>query len=358
MCITIRKQIVNAQNELMKLNEQQLELLEKWLEDPSFRNWADRSNERDIADWEHFFNVHPQHWELAKIARSLVEGVPFRSITIDKPAGQKALSKLLDRLEQPRPAVEKGTRVKHLKRYRFRWTAAAVLLLFSLCAGTYLTFFYNPKVLLSTPYGEQIETLLPDCSIVHLNANSQLIYYRRNPRKVWLEGEAFFQVKKQPLTNEQFQVITADLAVTVLGTAFNINARNDRTEVFLEEGKVSLEMAGDKQPPIEMEPGDVVAYSMKKGNLLENQQDFSAVEVVSWREGTLIFDKTPLSEALFEIEDIYGIQFVIQTEELLDETITGGVPIKDLEVTLETLRNVYGLQMKTAGKRYLISGSE
>lgn len=342
----------------MKLNEQQLELLEKWLDDPSFCNWAARSNDRDIAYWEHFFNVHPQHWELAKIGRSLVEGVPFRSVPIDRAGGQKALSKLMDRLEQPGPDVKQGAKVRNLKRYRFRWAAAAVLLLFSLGAGTYLGFFYNPKVLLSTPYGEQFKTLLPDSSVVHLNANSQLVYYRRNPRKVWLEGEAFFQVKKQPLTNENFQVITADLAVTVLGTAFNVNSRNDQTEVFLEEGKVSLEMAGTPQPAIEMAPGEVVAYSMKKGNLLENQQHPPAVEVVSWREGALIFNNTPLSEALFEIEDIYGIQFVIQTEELLDETISGGVPIKDLEVTLETLRDVYGLQMKTAGKRYLISGSE
>ena len=61
-------------------------------------------------------------------------------------------------------------------------------------------------------------------------------------------------------------------------------------------------------------------------------------------------------EALFRIEDIYGIQFIIQTDDLKMEKISGGVPIKDLEVTLSTLSEVYGLQMEAIGKRYFISG--
>lgn len=342
----------------MNLDKEQLTLLEEWLKDPSFVHWAKQEDDADVAHWEHYFNVHPQHWELGKIGRSLAKGVPFSAVPSDPSGGRRALDNLLHRLEQKRGEQAQPPKIKKLKTRRLRWVAACMALLISIGGGTYFAFFYNPKVVLSTVYGQQYETMLPDSSVVHLNANSQVVYYRRNPRKVWLQGEAFFQIKKQPLTNARFQVITSDLAVTVLGTAFNVNARNEQTEVFLEEGKVSLEMAGEKRPSIEMEPGDVVAFSVKKGNLEENAKDDSSLEVASWREGALIFNATPLSEALFEIEDIYGIQFVIQTEELLDETITGGVPISDLEITLETLRNVYGLQMKTAGKRYLISGSE
>lgn len=341
----------------MNLNQEQLEILEKWLSDPSFLNWASQSNEQDVARWEQYFNVHPQDWELAKVGKSLVEGIAFNEIPADKIAGRMALNKLLGRLESGSRATKKATKIRRLRRPQLQWAAACITLLMAM-AGTYFFFFYNPKVVLATAYGEQFETMLPDSSILHLNANSQLSYYRRNPRKVWLEGEAFFKVRKLPLTNENFQVITQDLAVTVLGTAFNINSRNDQTEVFLEEGKVSLDMATGKRPSLEMKPGDLVAYSLKKDTVVQKQQDVANQEAAAWREGSLIFNNTPLSRALFEIEDIYGIQFVIQTEELLDETITGGVPIRDLEVTLATLRNVYGLQMKAAGKRYLISGSE
>lgn len=340
----------------MKLEDQDLQLLEKWLEDPSFVHWAEQSNEQDIAYWEHYFNVHPEHWELAKIGRSLVKGVHFRSIPVDKSDGEQALTRLLDRLDSG-DKVDESPEIRRAKSLRFRWSVAATLLLLIVCGGGYFTFLHNPKIMLTTQYGERLETILPDSSVVHLNANSQLVYCRRNPRKVWLEGEAFFEIARQP-DDARFQVVTTDLAVTVLGTAFNVNARNDQTEVFLEEGKVTLEMGGNNKPTIEMEPGDLVAYSLKKDNLLEKYNDSAATEVVSWRDGTLIFDNTLLSEAFFEIEDIYGIQFVIQSEELLDESITGGVPIEDLEVTLETLRNVYGLQIEIVGKRYLISAAK
>ncbi len=53
------------------------------------------------------------------------------------------------------------------------------------------------------------------------------------------------------------------------------------------------------------------------------------------KEGSLIFKYTPLLNALFEIEDIYGIPFIIRTDALKKETISGGVPIKDLYITLK-----------------------
>ena len=74
------------------------------------------------------------------------------------------------------------------------------------------------------------EILLPDGSAVTLNANSKLQYYTHSARKVWLEGEAFFEVKKIPETAEPFQVVTNDLTITVLGTTFNVNSRNEQTK--------------------------------------------------------------------------------------------------------------------------------
>ena len=174
---------------------------------------------------------------------------------------------------------------------------------------------------------------------------------------VWLEGEAYFVIKKKPETGEEFQIVTKDLSVTVLGTSFNVNTRNDQTEVLLEEGKVILAVANQKQT-IDMNPGDLITYSKKSNTLEENRNNAPALETAAWKEGSLIFNNSPLIEALFEIEDIYGIRFVIETGELKGETITGGIPINDLRITLETLAKVYGLKMKVTGNRYFITGRD
>jgi len=339
----------------MDLKDEDIKIIGQWLEDETFINWAKRSNEQDVAKWEQYFNLHPDHWELGKAGRSLVVGIPFKKIPADEGQGEKALNELMKRLDtETRPE----SKIRTLSRRR-NWLAVASVALVLLASGfIYFQFFHNPQVIITTEYGEQLEHSLPDGSIVTLNANSSIKYFTRSPRSVWMEGEAFFEVKKMVETHEKFNVWTADLSVTVLGTSFNVNTRNDQTQVFLEEGKVRLELEEMQSEAIEMNPGDLIAYSKKQKKLKEKRKNASALENASWKEGSLIFKDTPLPEALFKIEDIYGIQFVVQSENLKDEIISGGVPIKNLEVTLVTLSEVYGIEIRKEGNRYFLNKRE
>ena len=340
----------------MKLNEYNTELLEKWLNDQSFINWAKQADANDMESWELYFNRHPDHWELAKMGRILVLGVSFNEIPGDPNQAGIVLSGVLGQLENNEGREKIKPRALR-NPLQSAWKLAGAIALIGLLSWiSYIQFFNHGEVLISTNYGEQREHLLPDGSTVILNANSQLSYDAQNPRKVRLEGEAFFEVKKMPDTNTQFQVLTQDLRVMVLGTSFNVNARNDQTKVFLEEGKVDLEVDDPKTGVIQMNPGDLITYSKKQKKLKEDRTNASALENSSWKAGSLIFNNTPLQEALYEIEDIYGIQFVIQSEKVKGEVISGGVPIKDLEVSLQTLREVYGIHIRSKGKRYFITG--
>src|SRR6185437_3682694 len=80
-----------------------------------------------------------------------------------------------------------------------------------------------------TGYGEIKSVLLPDSSVVTLNANSKLRipeqWTEASGRQVWLEGEAYFAVQKKAATAEKFVVHTTEVDVEVLGTKFNVNAR-------------------------------------------------------------------------------------------------------------------------------------
>lgn len=335
------------------LEERDWNIIERWLEDSSFINWARRSNDEDVDKWENHLNYHTDKWELAKIARSLIQGIPFKKINHQNELRQKDLQALLKNIDLRHRSKSNAVSKPVYKRFYIPAAAIAFLLL---SAAVYWQFFFNPQIMLVTSYGEQLETILPDGSVVILNANSKLSYPKLNCRKVRLEGEAYFEIAKKPDTGAKFQVFTKDLSVTVLGTSFNVNTRDDQTKVFLEQGKITLAVSDSKSDEIEMEPGDFISYSRKNKQLEKKINDTSALEAASWKEGALIFKDTPLMEALFKIEDIYGIQFIIQTDDVKKEKISGGVPIKDLEVTLSTLSEVYGLQMDAVGKRYFISG--
>ncbi len=335
-------------------------LLEQWLDDQSFVNWARQNNKVAIAKWEEYINHHSEHWELVKIGRRIVIGIPFKEISIDETKGKISLAALMRKLEtKAQPVKMEVAKRKYRNNFfmmpKLRLVAASIAVIMFISGISYFQFFHNAEVLVTTGYGEQIETQLPDGSKVILNANSILKYYCQNPRIVWLQGEAFFEIEKKTDIDENFQVVTQDLKVTVLGTSFNVNARNDQTKVFLEEGKIDLEVNNDESEVIKMNPGDLITYSKKQKRLKEKKKNVSVLENASWKDGALIFNKSPLVDALYDIEDIYGIRFVLESEELKDETISGGVPIKDLKVMLETLHEIYGIQIRTEGQRYFLS---
>lgn len=88
---------------------------------------------------------------------------------------------------------------------------------------------------------KQIE--LPDSSVVYLNHNSKLTYDKDfSPRKVTLEGEAFFSVND----GETPFVIETQKGdeVTVLGTEFNLVASIDFIALEVEIGLVTLRIGG------------------------------------------------------------------------------------------------------------------
>lgn len=340
--------------------EKDMELVEQWLNDPSFINWVKQTDDNDIAKWEAYFNANPNKWELAKIGKQIALGISFQPITKDTSKANQSLSTLLGKIEHSRsiktPQKQALKPINNLFRLSRRWSVAASLAFLFLIAGfSYLQFFHNPEVHVSTRYGEQIEVVLPEGSLVTLNANSSLTYQKNNPRDIHLIGEAFFEVQKIIETREKFRVHTQDMVISVLGTSFNVNARNDQTKVFLKEGIVELEIDDNVEEIIKMNPGDVISYSKKEQKMKENRQNVSVIENTSWKDGSLIFNNTILSEALYKIEDIYGIQFRIESEKLREQGISGGVPIKDLDVTLETIKLLCECKIKSVGQRYFLS---
>lgn len=111
-------------------------------------------------------------------------------------------------------------------------------------------------------HGEENTVLLADGTTVHLNAGSKLLYPVRfvgKRRIVTLEGEAYFDVRKDE--EHPFVVRTRFGEVTVLGTAFNINAYNDADACYttLVYGKVNF--STPDQNTITLAPGEQAVAS-------------------------------------------------------------------------------------------------
>lgn len=272
---------------------------------------------------------------------------------------QKVLSQIME--DKTAGAPEKITVVgrKSLKGQRLVvWSAAAALLLM-VSLATWLWISKYRFTVISTAFAEQQTLDLPDGSVVTLNANSTLKFHDNwndsETRKVWLEGEAFFEVQPKLEKGQKFQVITADLVVEVKGTVFNVNTRQDQTSVYLEEGKVALRLKHQSATKKIMKPGDLLRYSAKKKAILADIKMASSEMETSWKNGVLVFEETPLEEVLIKLEDIYGVTFQCQDPRDKDRKITTGLPVEKLELVISMLENTLGLKIRKVGGKYILA---
>lgn len=254
----------------------------------------------------------------------------------------------------------------------WKWTVAASILI--IVGLVWWMYPVTPEFeVYHTGYGETQEIVLSDGTKVFLNANSKLVWYKdlfedsngKEFRLSDLSGEAYFQVshidqngKILPEADENesqlipFKVQTADLTINVLGTSFNVSNRRGQTDVYLDEGKVELELFSEPtedlssntdnrikksiSSTIEMNPGDVVTFSARTRDLKKieavNPENFT-----EWKDGTLIFENVEFGAMLKRLEDIYGKTFTIRDSVLLQLPVNFGLPYENWETVTQLM---------------------
>jgi len=327
--------------------------LKDFIKDVSFNRWILEKSEKDSLIWEEWLTNHPEKKELLEDAANILMGIQFK-VSLPTPSKVESELELLHlSIAAKEAAYKQPKQIFGSLRSNRIWAVAAAIAL--IVATTFMMPYFLQDTIIEhqTAFGEFKELQLPDGSKVALNANSTLKYEANTPRKVWLEGEAFFEVTKKTDTGENFQVLTNDLTVKVLGTTFNVNSRNEQTKVFLEEGKVILEGIAVAQNTLEMIPGELVRYSKKDKKIIE-KREAKALENISWRNGVIRFTEVPLSTVLKEITAIYGIQFDNKSNNSTDKRFSGGIPNNNLTIALETLKEIYGIEIEQQDAVYII----
>ena len=180
----------------------------------------------------------------------------------------------------------------------------------------------------------QTKTLvLPDSSEVVLNENSEISYKEnswKEARELSLEGEAYFKVAK----GKTFTVNTSQGSVTVLGTQFNVKARNGKFEVICYEGSVAVKHDSRK---IRLEAGSGVTITNG-----EIQNSIVLVSKPEWIGNESSYDNVRIADVLSELETNYGITVTTQN---IDVTLrfTGSYTHTDLDAALQTITLPLGL---------------
>ena len=196
---------------------------------------------------------------------------------------------------------------------------------------------------LIVPYGKRSTLTLSDGSKVWLNSGSVLEFpaqFTGNNREVRLaSGEMYIEVA--PDGKKPFHVRTSDFDVKVYGTKFNVSTYADSPQsVVLVEGRVSLQPTNKKETFLS--PSEQATYS---DNGTFNRQKVDVNQFISWKNGYLEFDKTPMTDVLKQIGRYYNLSFDFDNDvNLQRRTCTGKIYLSE---NLDNVMTTIGLLSST-----------
>ena len=155
------------------------------------------------------------------------------------------------------------------------------------------------------PHGGEYITRLPDGSVVHLNAGSELkvpVYFGTESREVWLRGEGFFEVVHRE--NLIFTVHTDKADISVLGTEFDVRAYTDEKEVMttLVQGAVGVSSGRTYD---RLKPGEQARIA-GKGDVRVAEVDI--YPFIAWKNGRMVFENERLEKIMAELQRWYDFE--------------------------------------------------
>jgi len=243
--------------------------------------------------------------------------------------------------------VIRHQKAKPVIRLQDRWFSKVAAVLVVALGIAFLIRPYVPTTEYASA-GEKNTFLLPDNSEIVLNSASEINYKKwnwDNERSLELEGEAFFKVAK----GEKFTVVTDLGKVTVVGTQFNIKARNKNFEVECYEGKVKVAF------------GKKTIFLAKGQNIVvQNNTKIEAIPLSdlqpSWLGGEIKFNNNSLAEVVEELERQYSI--TIESTMDSDESFTGTLPLNNPDTALQIICKTYHLKYEKATNQRIILRKE
>ncbi len=220
-------------------------------------------------------------------------------------------------------------------------------IIFILALPAYFDFYQNKSF--KTNPGENLSLLLPDNSKIILNSSSLLSYkngFNEKHRTIYLEGEAYFDVKHTALP---LIVRTKHGKVNVLGTSFNVKSRYEEFEVGVNSGSVTV---SNNNSNLTLNPKE--CFKVKNEFSLNNIMKIDHNDYPGWLNKKLYCDQTSLEIICNEIERIHNVKIKFSNQDLKKITVTGVINTSELETMLKTIEVLSQHSFKLIGGSYTI----
>ncbi|MDI9869721.1 FecR family protein [Flectobacillus roseus] len=367
---------------------------EALLEDATIRNWVYENRNQPTRVWEEWARtqgIEGVYLQQLRIFLSELEGEP---LVLDENYIQ---SRVLSALEKAKElenvgiydsATSEVTPKSFWRVVSEYWAAAASILVF--VGLGYLVYTakqnqplpvvsFDQKLNLSHEEESFVETtnpnkrnkmvVLPDGSTVILQKGSKLKYfdsYNSQNREVYLSGEAFFEVVKNP--KKPFLVFTKDIVTKVLGTSFTVKAFDEDKEVkvMVKTGKVNViqqknlnikditektNIAG-----VALVANQQVIYQREAHKLIKAELSNPQFLSLNNSSQSFTFKSTPISDVFVQLSQAYGIEIVFDEKVMSKCTFTATLGTEPLDEKMKWICAAIDADYQVSGGRIFIEG--
>lgn len=296
----------------------------------SFRNWVSEAERTELEVWrsrspanERYY--HETVWLLSQVERSQrAEPVP------PPPNVQKLIS-----------AGSRNRAASERRRGRMLRAGASVSAL--LCAALILlilggTFEPNPPAVHLgsgeiVTGAEMTTVMLGDGTVVRMAPNSRLhLTGEPGEREVWLDGRAYFAVARHE--RSPFRIRTHSGDAVVLGTRFDLHARQDDLQLLVVDGSVQLAAKGRS---LDIGAHQAARAAASTGPVLMELDEESLRSELEWVGNFLVFEGTRLDVVARDLSAHYGVPVEILDDELASETVRAVFSDQELEDVLDVI---------------------
>ncbi len=196
---------------------------------------------------------------------------------------------------------------------------------------------------ISAEQGERKEVIFQDGSRVFLNAGTKLSYpdkFSLTERRVTLDGEAYFEITKNP--KRPFIVEMGKTKIKVLGTEFNVKAysKDPTIDILLVNGSIEFSTQNNSYL---MSPAENLVCN-RSTNKISVYRNANTQTASAWTDNIILFNDSSLEELTSTLSRWYKINFTIQVEDPSLYSFSLQTPYIPLNELLKELENISTLK--------------
>lgn len=233
---------------------------------------------------------------------------------------------------------------------RYVGIAAAVVVLIT--AALWMLFPRGGEVI--STQNQVVVNTLSDGSQVSLNQYASVevkAEFDKKERRLKLEGDAFFEVERDP--EKPFIVDVNEVEVKVLGTSFYVDSRPElpNIEVIVESGTVEVSA---QQQRIILNAGETGVY--EKSTRVLTKQSNEDENFLAWKTDILLFDNENLDIVIHALNRKFHSKIELDVEDSSNCFIDATFEQNNLDSILKVIEKTHGITAVRQGDRIILTG--